>query len=305
MIRIGIAWLMVGLSVCAADPMLPADEQAAWDAIAARFTDSPTTSHVPGKGITIKVTGLKSRSDGKGMASILIDSTGHVVNVTTDGAYFTNDEFKLFARFPDLASLTLWHNFNPDKKAKTSLDSGEGLAHLLTLKKLSKVTLAGGGLNDAGLAVAATLPHLAELHIWHARFTDAGIAALKNHPSLEVIKVGPMWANDITDASLAALATCPKLRHIQIAETYLSWDNGLSHISKLPNLAILDLKNCLIEPADVDRVKAALPKCKVEWAGLAEAGKTLAGSGFFRGRAEKWMPKDLLAKAAIAAAASK
>jgi hypothetical protein len=288
-----------------ADAIRNPEERAAFAAIAARFESAPAATKTKGT-TTIKMDGLKGRKPAGGTCSVTVDAAGHIVNVTSNVADFTNEEFKLFAAFPELTSLTLWHNGKIDAKAITSPCDGTGLVHLKDLKKLTKLTLAGGALNDAGMAEAAKLPALAELHIWHASFTDAGVAAFRNHPRLEVVKIGPMWTNDLTDKSLEALAGCPKLRHIQIAETHLTWDGGLKHLAEKPgSLAIVDLKNCLIEPAEVEKLRAALPKVKVEWEGLAAIGTHLAGNNFGRNRAAKWMPKDLLARALGAGSKSK
>lgn len=289
---------LVALALAAepADAIKFPDERAAWNTIAARF-ESPQTL-VPGRGsATIRVEGLKGQPKSTATASVTVNAEGHVTNVTSNAASFTNDEFKLFAAFPELTSLTLWHNGKIDTKTKTSTCDGTGLSHLMHLKKLTKVTLAGGALTDAGMAAAAKLPALTEMHIWHSSFTDAGVAEFRNHPTLEVIKIGPMWNPDLTDKSLEALAGCPKLRLIQCSEMYLTWDGGLKHVAKLPSLAVLDLKNSLIDPADVEKAKAAMPKVKLDWEGLAGTGKTLAESDFSRRKAEKWMPKELLAKA--------
>jgi hypothetical protein len=286
-----------------ADAVTSPAERAAWQAIAARFTGVPEAAAAKGKGATVRVAGLKGLKPGTGTASVRLDAAGRVVNVTSDRADFTTDEFKLFAAFPELESLTLWHNGKIDPKARTSAHDGTGLAHLAGLAKLTKVTLAGGGLSDAGMAAAAKLPALTELHAWHSSFTDAGVAEFRGHPRLEVLKVGPMWTADLTDKALEAVAGCPRLRHLQIAETYLTWDGGLRHLVERPGaLATIDLKNCLIDPADVAKLKAALPKAAVAWEGLAGAGATLAASNFSRGKAEKWMPKELLARAAAEAA---
>lgn len=287
-------------AVVAADPIQSPQERTAADAIIARFVGKPEVVETKGKGTTIKVTGTKQHPTATG--SIQINPAGQVINVTSNQGDFTNDEYKHFAAFPELTSVTLWHNGKIDLKAQSSPHDGTGLAHLMGLKKLTKVTLAGGAFSDAGMAAAAKLPALAELHIWHSSFTDAGVAAFRNHPTLEVIKIGPMWTKDLTDKSLEALAGCPKLRLIRIAETYLTWEGGLRHLAEKPGaLTTIDLANSLIEPADVEKLRAALPKVKVEWEGLAGVGKTLASSNFSKGKAQKWMPADLLARALAAA----
>lgn len=279
-----------------ADIIRDAAERSAWAAIAARF-DGPTTVTKGKDTVTLRVDGLKGQPKGGGMASVTVNAQGRVINVTSNAAAFTNEEFRLFAAFGELTALTLWHNGKIDPQAKTSPWDGTGLNHLMGLANLRRVTLAGGALSDAGMAVAARLPALTELHIWHASFTDQGVACFRKHPRLEVIKIGPMWKPDLTDKSLEALSECPKLRHIQAAEMYLTWEGGLKHLLKLPSLERVDLKNCLIVPADVARLRQALPRVKVDWEGLAGAGATLAESTYSRRKAESWMPKDLIAQA--------
>ena len=301
-----LALLTFALPMRAADPadaIKSPTERAAWKEIADRFEGAQTL--VPGKGkeVSIRVEGLKGQKPASGTASVQVDADGRVTNVTSNAAGFTNDEFKLFAAFPELTSLTLWHNGKIDSKAKSSPHDGTGLAHLTGLKKFGRVTLAGGGLSDAGLAAAAKLPALTELHMWHSSFTDVGFTALRDHPTLEVVRMGPMWLPDTTDKTLEVLGTCPRLRSLQVSETYLTWDGGLRHLAGLKGLKSLDLKNCLIDPADVEKAKAAMPGAVVAWEGLAGAGATLAASPFARGKAEKWMPKELLAKAAEVAKA--
>jgi hypothetical protein len=272
-------------------PKLPDPaEQKAWEAIAARFEGAPTLKSTNSKTLEIAVEGLKGDPKKGGSASITVDVAGggHVVGVTSNGARFTDDEFELFAPFKELNTLTLWHN---------APSSGVGLKHLMGLPKLSKLTLAGGGLNDDGMAVAAKLPALKSLRAWHCKFGDAGIAAFREHPMLEEIAVGAMWDQLFSDKTIEALSTCPKLQKVQIAETRLSWDGGLSHLlARKRTLKSVDLGNCIVEASDVERLRKGLPDAKVEWKGLGAAGTDFQKS-WTRGKAEKWIPKELIEKA--------
>lgn len=271
-------------------------EQRAWEQIAARFDGAPIAKPDGAKTTEVSVTGLKADPKAAAAtASVRIDNaTGHVVAVTSNGAKFTDDEFAIFTGFPELTALTLWHN--------SGGFTGTGAAHLATLPKLERLTLAGGGLNDAGMAAAAKLTNLHELRAWHCRFTDAGVAALRKHPSLESISIGPSWESTITDKSLEPLADCPKLHKLTITETWLTWDGGLKHLPKLNGtLTDLDLGICLIEPADVERLRKELPNTKIIWKGLAGAGADFA-KPYQRQKASKWIPKDLIDRAIAEAA---
>jgi len=283
------------LFVCsaAADPapaLRDPAEQRAWEAIAARFTAAPSVKTDTAKATELAVAGLKTDPKGGGSASISVDkASGRVTAVISNGAAFRDEEFVHFAAFPELRGLTLWHN--------SGGFTGIGLASLAKLQKLERLTLAGGGLNDAGLVEAAKLPRLRELRAWHSKITDAGVAAFRSHPTLESIKIGPNWEDALTDKTLESLALCPRLKKFGIAETWLTWDGGLRHLTKLKGqLTDLDFGNCIIEPADVERLRKEMPETKIVWLGLG-AGKAQLEVPWIRPRAEKWIPKELLQRA--------
>ncbi len=282
--------LIVSAAVADPAPTLrdPA-EQRAWEAIASRFTSAPSVKTDTAKATELAVSGLKSDPKGGGSASISVDKTGgHVVEVTSNGAGFRDEEFANFAAFPELRGLTLWHN---------SGFTGTGLASILKLSKIDHLTLAGGGLNDAGLAEAAKFRQLRELRAWHNQLTDAGMAAFRNHPALESVTIGQMWDNALTDKTLEILSQCPRLKKFGISETWLTWEGGLRHLVKLKGqLTDLDLGNCIIEPADVERLRKEMPETKIAWKGL-EAGKEEILKPWIRPRAERWIPKELIDRA--------
>jgi len=266
------------------------EEKKGWEAIAARFNDGVTVKK--DRGVTeLSVKGLKQAKQGDAAAaSVRVDeASGHVFEVGSNGAHFTDAEFAIFAKFPEVRALTLWHNGGTDF-------NGTGLAQVAG-QKLEKVTLAGGSLNDAGMAELGKIKTLKEFHAWHAAYTDKGVAELKNHPALEAFRVGPQWKPNFTDAGLAALATCPKLARVGVDETWLTWDGSLhALVDRKDTLKSVDLGSCLIEPAEVEKLRAALPGAKVQWKGLAAAGAAFQKAPV-RATAEKWMPKELVAKA--------
>ena len=239
---------------------------------------------------------LRGKPGSTGTASILVDkNSGHVLEVTSNSAAFTDAEFALFASFPELRALTLWHNGSFD---------GSGLAHLQKLPRLERITLAGGGLADAGLREAAKISTMKELRAWHARFTDAGIAALRGHPALESIAVGPSWEKLLTDKTLESIASCPKLKKLSITETWLTWEGGLRHLVKCKDLTKIDLGNCLIAPAEVARLRSEMPAATIEWRGWAAAGADFSKK-WVRSKAEAWIPKEMIEKAIAENAAAR
>jgi hypothetical protein len=291
----------------AAEPVaLPhAAEDAAWRNIAQRFSGEPVVErNRDGALRQIEVRGLKQDAPDKGNARVVLDpESGRVVEVVSDRAAFANDEFRLFTAFTELERLTLWHNGNfHDKQARIEDYDASGLVHVKPLTKLTRLTLAGGGFDDAGMQAAAALPQLKYIGMWHVRVGDAGMTHLREHPALEEIRLGPFWDERLTDQTLAHLATCPKLSRLSFGETYLTYEGGLKHLAaRRDTLKTLDLSNALIEPADVERTRALLPGVDVQWGGLAAAGAVLKESNWHQGKARKWMPAELIERALQAA----
>ncbi len=220
-----LPFLALGLSCLGDDSALRfPEEQAAWKAIAARFVEAPKVKADSAKTTELAVSGLRaSTPPSAASASITIDKTsGHVVAVTANAANFSDDEISSFAAFSELNNLALFHN---------SGFTGAGLASLVKLKKLERVTLAGGSLDDVGMRELAKFPALRELRVFHSKFTDAGVAAFRDNPTLEYIWIGPQWSSRQTDKSIATLATCPKLKKLAIDQTWLTWEGSLKALA--------------------------------------------------------------------------
>jgi hypothetical protein len=282
-----LSLLALGLSCVADDTKLRfPEEQAAWQAIAARFTEAPKVKTDSAKTVELAVSGVRAGKTPDGNASILVDKTsGHVTAIIANAANFNDDEIAGFAAFSELNNLTLYHN---------SGFTGAGLANLAKLKKIDRVTLAGGSLEDAGMRELAKFPTLRELRVFHSKFTDAGVEAFREHPTLEYIWIGPQWSSRQTDKSIAALATCPKLRKLAVDQTWLTWEGSLKHLAaRQTPVAEIDFVNCIIEPGDVEKLRKATPTAKIAWKGLGSGAEELQ-KPWLKSTAEQWIPKELL-----------
>lgn len=280
-------------------------EQAAWEQIAGRFTGEPEYKrNRQGTVEQIEVRGFQHDPKEGSWARVRFDrETGRAVEISSNRAAFTNEEFRLFRPFSELQRLTLWHNSNfHDRNIPIEHFDASGLKYLKDLKHLERITLAGGGFDDAGMRAAAEIPQLKYLGMWHVRVSDAGMSALRNHPGLEEIRLGPFWSKLITDATIAHLVTCPRLKKLSIGETWLTYEQGLKHLERRAQpLETLELSNSLIAPEDVARLRRHLPDTEIKWSGLSAGGKVLSESGWHLGKAKKWMPAELISAALTAA----
>jgi hypothetical protein len=276
------------------------EERKAWEAIAARF-ESPVGVKPSRDGVVLGVTRLREDEKRRGVCSLTLDgASGRVVQVSSDGPVFSNAALAELAVFTELRSLTCWHNGHVPASSPGGDQAfdGTGLRSLRELPRLESLTLSGGTLTDAGMVEVAQLPRLRVFNAWHTRITDAGLSRLAEHAALEEIALGPFWEAKATDRALAHLASCPRLARIKLMESWYTWEGGLRQLlTRKDTLRVVDLDNCLIEPGDVERLRLALPGVKVQWQGLAGAGRVLRDSGWQLGKAKKWMPAELIERA--------
>ena len=82
------------------------------------------------------------------------------------------------------------------------------------------------------------------------RVTSDAIAASVRMPN------GPWGQSQI----LASDGCRSKLKKLSLSSSRVSWDGGLEHLAKMPSLTSLTLSSVIVPQADIDRLKAALPK---------------------------------------------
>lgn len=170
---------------------------------------------------------------------------------------------------------------------------------------LESMRLAGCPFDGDGLRAVAQIKTLKTLDIFHTAVTDDDIAALRAHPNLEEVFVGPMWDDRITNQTVEHLSHISKIKRFRIVETYLSDDGGLEHLTKLGDqIALIDLGNTVVPLADLERLKKELPDTTIEHQPVAEIGKLIIGNwkGVDR-KLRKWTPAEVI-DAYIAAANS-
>ncbi len=203
----------------------------------------------------------------------LLTGLTELERLSTDGIQLTDDGFKRFAAFQKLKSLSFFHPAFRSEKFQ-----GSGLAHLKALSKLEKLTFAGSTAGDLALEAIGQLTQLKEFRTWHTAQTQAGNTHLLKLP-LTALRIGqrlPEWGKDapasFDESTLATIAQIKTLESLELTETRLT-AKIVSHLKSLPNLNKLRIETVDISVADVDAIKAALPKCKVDFKPMSDAEK--------------------------------
>jgi hypothetical protein len=189
-----------------------------------------------------------------------------------------DDSLALLNRFPELDGVVL----------VCSPAVGEaGIKHLAALPGLTRLQLVGTGGVPAGLAHLrgrplthltlddpryddrivehlAAIPTLDGIHLNRTRVTADGVGRLV--AAVPRLKRLGLQEIDLTPGDLAALRGRP------LTDLYLDGcaridDTALDHLAAIPTLAVVSLGKTKVTADGIERLKAALPNCRIDWDG--------------------------------------
>lgn len=171
------------------------------------------------------------------------------VMVTVNGSSVTGSGAAKFGEMKSLKALHTLHITKPTPEAKTALSTHP------TLQVFS---------SDGAFCIEAiTAPHLKSVDLKHGAADDRYVALLKNHPSLESVRLWNKGYATLTDACIASLVTLPKLNKLSLEFAVFTYAGGLNHLKELHSLTTLDLKDVALPDEDLAKLKADLPKVKI------------------------------------------
>ncbi len=189
--------------------------------------------------------------------------------LSTNGMSASDEGVSSLAGIKTLRSIAFFH---PGKAF-----SGRGLAALVGLSKLERLTVAGSTeFGDEGMSAVAKLTQLKEFRTWHNGVTVEGVKPLRALQDLKSLTLGQRLANSpppgVSDETLAALAEINSLETISLQEARLSL-KALSALTALPKLKKLTLDGIEIPEAEVAALRQQLPRAQVLWTAPNEAAK--------------------------------
>lgn len=115
--------------------------------------------------------------------------------------------------------------------------------------------------DDAKLAdLAPIAQQVYSLNLANTKVTDAGLAQVAALPNLRVLH---LEKTSIGDAGLAHLKSLQNLQYLNLYGTQVT-DAGLANLEGLKNLKNVYLWQSQVTDAGADKLRAALPECKVD-----------------------------------------
>lgn len=145
--------------------------------------------------------------------------------------------------------------------SKTKI-SDKGLVHLSGFSKLGTLSIDGTQVSDAGLENLKAMTQLRDLRLNDTRISNAGLTHLKELTKLQTLVLN---STKVSDEGLVHLGKLSSLQTLWLVDTKIT-DKGLMHLGGLSKLRALNLdRNTRVSEDGVQRLRAALPDCKIEW----------------------------------------
>lgn len=233
---------------------------------------------------------------------LFLDEQGRVVKALFNKQAIDYDELQQLAGFRFLRHINCQHNFGRDKGGpnaapgqQNNVLSGAGWVAFRN-HPLEFLRLAGSPFDGDGLRAVAQITSLRTLDIFHTAVTDADLVALRGHPSLEEVIVGPMWDDRITNKAMEHISQIPNLKRVKVVETFLSWDRGLEHLAQRGDrMETIDLGNTVIPIADLERLRQELPGATIRHEPVAKIGELILSNwkGADR-KLRRWAPPEVI-----------
>lgn len=162
-----------------------------------------------------------------------------------------------------------WELENDGRVVKVRMSSPEGapiysdaaMVHLKALKQLRELDLGYSDITDAGLACIENATELRTICLYGTKVTDGGLSYLYRMDKLETLVLA---SSNFSDAGLEYVGKLHSLKLLNLNGARVT-DAGLKHLYGLKSLQELMLYGTKVTTSAVEKLRQALPNCKIEW----------------------------------------
>jgi len=139
----------------------------------------------------------------------------------------------------------------------------EGLAHLLDLHHLRRLSIVQAPVTDNGMRYVGQVSGLFSLALVETNVTDRGVEEIKSIPNLTDLRLeGTAGGEELTDACLKRVGQLPRLKKLTICGRRMK-DPGLEHLTEHKTIDQLWLYDTGITSAGLAKVRKAIPSLRV------------------------------------------
>ncbi|WP_417379452.1 GYF domain-containing protein [Gimesia sp.] len=126
--------------------------------------------------------------------------------------------------------------------------------------EIINLDLTGVSITESHLAAIGTLQSLQSLNLYKTNLTDDGLKALAKPSNLSYLAIG---RTRITSDGLRHLTGLKKIKGLRINGNKGIGDSGVEHLTEMKKLTVLQINNTSISEAGIQKLKRALPNCKI------------------------------------------
>ncbi len=184
-----------------------------------------------------------------------------IESLTLTETRVTGPGLQSISRWQSLRDLSLGHNPIGD----------EGLAHLGALKGLVSLDLYRTRITDEGLRHLNGLTKLEELSLSETSISDSGLRHLSSLNRLHTLR---LWDTRVSDEGLQFLSGLKNLKQLGLGATLVT-DAGLKQLESLTSLESLSFLETSVTQEACDRLREALPNCRISCGTLEDAMRTM------------------------------
>ncbi len=135
------------------------------------------------------------------------------------------------------------------------------LSRVRNLKALTTLIVSGTPISDEGLAALGDLPALEQVYLSSTKVSDSGLTELiRRYPQIIRLHIA---STQVTDAGIESLRSLPNLLSLSCFQLPLT-DHSIDTLRQLTKLQTAGLTGTKISRQGIDRLRAALPTCKIE-----------------------------------------
>lgn len=182
----------------------------------------------------------KSTTDDESKPKIIIDpdriAAEYALSIGGSVGIHANNQFKIISQRAELPQgpFVVTHLM---LSKKGIIITDENLSHFQDCKHLERLDLAWSRVSDGGLAYFQDCQELKEIILTETKLTDKGLAYLKD---------------------------CTNVQVLFLTGTQVS-DAGLDYLKNFRKLRSVDLNRTQVTPQGVEKLRAALPNCKIHF----------------------------------------
>lgn len=137
----------------------------------------------------------------------------------------------------------------------------DGLAAIRNDPGLTHLALSGTSVGNSAIAHLRTLPSLRGVGLGKTNVTDEGLQELASISTLEEVSLPQ---TSVTDIGISALPSLGRLWLLDLKETQVT-DNAIDELMKIKTLKMVWLSGTEVTAAGAERLRKALPLCKVHY----------------------------------------